>query len=530
MNRDVEQWTVTRASRHDSRGMVAAQHRLAARAGAAILERGGNAIDAAVATGLALGAVEPWMCGLGGSGLMVVWLAGEKRALTLDFQGVLANATRTDDYPVEPDGPSTLMGFPAVTGEANVAGYRSVSVPGAAAGFEHALDRWGTLPLAEVAAPAIALAEHGVAADWFTTLQASLAMDVIERDPVSAGIYLPQGRPLLPESPLVIPGLAATLRRYADTGAEGFYRGGLAGDIVADLAAGGSRIDAADLAGYTVQEADAVASRHRGAGVHTLGPASGGERLRDFLAHVGTAMPRPPERPTPDSWSIYAAALGSAWRAHDRRIGRETEVGSCTSHLSTVDAHGNMVALTHTLLNRFGSGVTLPGTGLLMNNALSYFDPRPGHPTTMAPRKRINASNMCPVIVSRGGEAVLALGASGGNTIVPAVAQIVALMVDFGMTLEQAVNHPRIDASGRGPLRCDPALGHAVLERLGREHALEIAQRLTFPKLYACPTGVAAEAGGYAGMNDPSQPIGAASGPRPMPEPDLPAATVPVRA
>ena len=177
-----------------------------------------------------------------------------------------------------------------------------------------------------------------------------------------------------------------------------------------------------------------------------------------------------------------------------------------------------MVALTHTLLNRFGSAVTLPASGLMMNNAVSYFDPRPGYPTTMAPLMRINASNMCPTIAVREGEAQFAIGASGGNHIMPAVTQVAALMLDFGMDLETAVNMPRVDASDRGSVRVDPALGEAVIAELGRHHALEIAQRLVFPKLYACVSGVSrAEDGRFFGINDPSLPTGGASGPRAFP-------------
>ncbi|MCR9085411.1 MAG: gamma-glutamyltransferase [Rhodobacteraceae bacterium] len=516
MNHDTEQWTVSKSATRHADGMVSAQHILAARAGAAMLEQGGNAVDAAVAAGLALGAVEPWMCGLGGSGLMVIWLAAEKRAVTLDFQGVLAEATSFADYPVDPDLPQTLMGFPTVRDNANVEGYRAITVPGAAAGFDHALYKWGSLPRATVAEPAIALARNGVEATWFTTLQIALASPVLSRDPASRDIYLPGGHPLAPETPMVIPGLADTLARYSAGGAAEFYDGTLAQDIVADLVAGGALISTEDFARYEVLEATAHTHDHRGATAHVMGDVSGGTRLRDFLAYSARHMPTPPDRPTPETWRHYANGLNAAFRAHNARIGRATETGSCTSHLSAADRHGNMVALTHTLLNRFGSGVTLPRTGLLMNNAVSYFDPRPDWPTSMAPTKRINASNMCPAVVTRDEQPAFALGASGGNHIMPAVAQVAALMLDFGMSLEEAMNHPRIDASDRASVRADPALGQAVIDALARDHDLEIAQRLVFPKLYACVSAVAAEAGGWSGLNDPSQPSGGSSGPAPL--------------
>ena len=188
-----------------------------------------------------------------------------------------------------------------------------------------------------------------------------------------------------------------------------------------------------------------------------------------------------------------------------------------------------MVALTYTLLNRFGAAVVLPQTGILMNNAVSYFDPRPGYPTSMAGLKRINASNMCPTVAVRDGEALFAVGASGANHIMPCTTLIAALMLDYGLSLEEAFNHPRIDASDRGSVRADPRLGAAVLEHLGQHFELEVAQRLTFPKLYSCPSGVSREpdSGLCYGINDPSQPVGAAAASAPF---VLPSDTAPASA
>ena len=513
MNRDIEQWQMSKSAAIDTHGMVAAQHSLAAKAGGDVLRRGGNAVDAAIATALALGVVEPWMCGLGGSGLMVVWLAKQQKAYTVDFQGVLAAHTHHEDYPVDVSLPTTLMGFPTVKDSANIRGYRSITVPGAAAGFDHAISRWGTMPLNEVAQPALALAKVGISANWFTTLQCALEAHIIRHDACSKRIFLPNDQPIPPGKRHTPETLHQTLSEFASHGAAGFYRGELAKRLVADLQQGGSQISHEDLANYSVIESAACLHEHRGTVCHTLGDSSGGTRFGDFLNHVSTQLPHPPAKPTPTTWCHYAQALNQAWRSHNARIGRSHERDSCTSHLSTVDSEGNMVALTHTLLNRFGSGVTLPSTGLLMNNAVSYFDPRPGLPTSMEPERRINASNMCPVVGVREGIAQFALGASGGNHIMPAVAQVAALMLDFNMSLSEAMHHPRLDASDRGSVRADPALGDDVLDALSEHHTLEVAQQMVFPKLYACVSGVGTTAQGYTGVNDPSQPLGGASGP-----------------
>jgi gamma-glutamyltranspeptidase/glutathione hydrolase len=517
MNRDVEHWQVSKKAVASEAGVVAAQHHMAAAAGAGMLAAGGNAVDAAVAGAMALGAVEPWMCGLGGSGYMVIWIEAEKRAFVLDFQGMLPAAITGDDYPLDTEVPASIMGFPGVVDRQNEVGYRSITVPGAVRGLSLALERFGRLGLDTVLGPAIQLAERGLPVDWFTTLQVALAMQDLRGDPAASGTYLPNGVPPAPERYLPLGKLPDTLKTLAENGPDDFYRGALAERVAADLQAGGSRIDADDLAAYQVLEHEPLTGNHRGALLHTAGPTSGGPRLIETLAHIAEHLD-PAAGIGAASWKVYADGLNRAWQSHKNRIGRVTEVGSCTSHLSAVDAEGNMVALTYTLLNRFGSCVVLPSTGILMNNAVSYFDPRPGYPTTMTGRKRINASNMCPTIATRNDEAILSIGASGANHIMPCTTQIAALMLDFGLSLEQAMNHPRIDASDRGSIRVEPRLGAEVLEALGKDFELEIAQRLVFPKLYSCPSGVSRDpaSGLCHGLNDPSQPIGGAAAAAPF--------------
>ncbi len=517
MNEAIEQWQVTKKTVASEAGMVAAQHHLAARAGASMLTAEGNAIDAAVAAALALGAVEPWMCGLGGSGYMVIWLAREKRAFAIDFQGTLPESIETADYPLDADVPGSIMGFPGVVGRQNEVGYRSITVPGAVRGLSHALERFGSLGLDTVLEPAIRLAERGLPCDWFTTLQVALAMADLSRDTAARAVYLPHDAPPEPEQFLSLGQLSTTLKAIAEDGPETFYRGPIGEKIAADLKAGGSRIDLDDLDAYQALAFEAPAGRHRDAVLHTAGPTSGGPRLIEALGYVEENLDPAPGL-GPASWKIYADGLDKAWRSHKQRLGRATEIGGCTSHLSAVDAEGNMAALTYTLLNRFGSCVVLPSTGILMNNAVSYFDPRPGFPTTMAGRKRINASNMCPVIATVDNEAMFSIGASGANHIMPAVTQIAALMLDFGLSIEQAISHPRLDASDRGSVRVDPRLGEEIVQALSEHFELEIAQRLVFPKLYACPSGVSRDpaTGLCHGINDPSQPIGGAAAPAPF--------------
>jgi gamma-glutamyltranspeptidase/glutathione hydrolase len=516
MNRNVEQWQVRKPAVVSERGVVAAQHWLAASAGAGILAQGGNAVDAAVACAFALGATEPWMCGLGGSGYLVVWLAETKTAHVIDFQGVLARAIDPADYPLDPRVPDSIMGFPGVVDNRNVAGYGSITLPGAVAGLSQAVGRFGRLSLDTVMTPAIDLADRGLPVDWHATLQIALAMDLLRNDPAAADIYLPKGVPARPEQYLPLGKLAETLRRVAEHGPDGFYQGPIAESMAADLARGGSPITVEDFAAYDAVLHATLVGEHRGATLHTAGETSGGPRLIEALAYVAEHL-APGGQVGAQTWRAYAGGLDRAFRSHKQRLGRAPE-GGCTSHMSAVDTEGNMAALTYTLLNRFGSGVVLPGTGILMNNAVSYFDPRPGLPTTMAGGKRINASNMCPTIAVRDGQALFAVGASGANHIVPCTMQITGLLLDDGLTLEQAFHAPRIDASDRGNIRVNPAAGEAVIADLGRDHDLEIAQLLVYPKLYSCPSGVLRdpETGLNHAMSDPSNPVAGAAAEAPF--------------
>ncbi len=517
MNHDVEQWQVRKAAVDSEAGVVAAQHRLAARAGAAVLHDGGNAVDAAVATAFALGVVEPWMCGIGGAGYLVAWLEADQRAVAIDFQGMLPGDVRLEDYPLDPDVPTSLMGFPGVADNRNVEGYGSILVPGAVAGLGEAVARFGVMGLDRVLAPAIRLAERGLPVDWHATLMIALEARKLAKDPAAAAHYLPDGHPCPPERYLPNEALLATLRAIADDG-PGVVYGGRVGEAMArDLRAGGSRITAADFAAYTVDVFDAAVTEHRGHQVFTAGPTSGGVRLGEALAHVEAHLDQARGLGA-HTYATYATALDRAFLAHERRLGRAAPDGGCTSHLSVVDAEGNMVALTYTLLNRFGSGVMLPSTGVLMNNSVSYFDPRPGFPTTMQPHLKINASNMCPTVVAKDGKARFAVGASGANHIVPCTFQLTALLLDYGLDLQTAFHTPRIDAANRGSWRVDPRVGAEVLAELSALHELEVAQLLVFPKLYACPAGVTRDpsTGRCTGIADVSSPIAGAAASDPL--------------
>ena len=510
MNHNIEQWEIKKRAVPSARGVVAAQNWMAAASGADILSKGGNAIDAAVACAFALNVVEPWMCGMGGSGYMVIWLADESRAIALDFQGMLPNSIDTDDYPLDPNVPDAIMGFPGVAENANVVGYKAIAVPGAVAGLSAALKHHGRLDFDRVLLPAIQLAERGVPIDWHATMHVALEAADLAKFPATAELYLPGGFPPQPERYLPLDRLTRTLKALAQDGPDEFYKGRIAEKIVADLQDGGSRIDADDLASYEPLFIKPLTGTHRDATLYTPGETSGGLRLNEALQYIeeNLDLSKPVGGHT---YVTYATALNQAFKNHEKRLGRINKTG-CTSHMSTVDADGNMVALTYTLLNRFGSKVILPKTGILMNNSVSYFDPRPNFPTSMAARKRINASNMCPTVCVQDGQALFAVGASGANHIVPCTLQISAFLLDYGLSLEETFNLPRIDADGSQTIRVDPAIGKKTMEKLSKTFQLEIAQNLVFPKLYSCPSGVWRDpkTGTVFGISDKANPVAGA--------------------
>ncbi len=497
------------------KGMVVSQSRDAALAGVAILEAGGNAVDAAVGTALALAAVEPWNSGLGGIGFAVLHRAGERQADTIDFGPVAPAGLRPEDYPLTGGSKQDLFTWPGVVGDVNVHGPLSLAVPSAVAGYAFLHGRWGTLPLSEVAAPAVALAKRGLPQDWFTTLKIAAAASVLRLYPSTAAIYLPDGLPPVPPyqgPPAFLPldRLAGTLDWLAHAGLRDFYQGDVAAALAADFAALGSVLTAGDLrrCEATVRPAAEVGWH----GGHTIQLAAGLTAAPTF-AHVLEAMRGQKRREAPDAawFSALARAMQAAYSERLERLG-ETEpqaAESCTTHISVCDAAGTAVAMTTTLLSSMGSRLVMPQTGVLMNNGVMWFDPRPNQPNSAAPGKR-PLTNMCPVVVRKDGAPVLVAGASGGRRIMAAVAQMLAFTLDFGMDAAAAAHHPRIDVSDPVGVNADARLPQAVIEALRADGPVELLEHSILPVQFACPNLILLRDGERCGISDVMSPWSAA--------------------
>jgi gamma-glutamyltranspeptidase / glutathione hydrolase len=480
--------------------VVAAKHILAAHAGAEMLERGGNAVDAAVATAFTAGVVEPWMSGLGGGGYMVIQPASDQPPWVVDYAVVSPRAAREDMWEIVEGRSTGLFPWPMVKDDANHQGWRSVAVPGVAAGLGLALERFGTLDLPTVLAPAIHAAANGFPVSWHATLRIAVEAPILAAYPETARTFLPNGYPLvapssneLPPILIVQPGLADTLERLAHQGVADLYQGETARRLVAASRAGGGLLSEEDLASYRASVVPALTVGYRGWRVGASGGPAGGVTLARVLetfaptGRFGSA----------DYLFEFVMATRAAFEDRYAYLGDVAEpVGTSTTHLATTDEDGMVVSCTQTLLSAFGSRVTAGGTGILLNNGMYWFDPRPERANSASPSKKPLA-NMAPLVaMGPGGWPRLGLGSSGGRRIISANIQMLLATVDGGLSLAEALSAPRIDASGPRIL-ADNRLAADVLEDLAARGLDVVAvEESPYPRHFGSPAGVAAYADG----------------------------------
>ena len=496
MTEKPEHWVVRKPAVASRGGVVATQHQAASEVGARVLADGGNAVDAAVATSLALAAVEPWMSGLGGGGYMLVRPGGGDRTWAVSFGMVAPGALDPADYPLSGEAGADMFGWPAVKEDRNMRGPLAVAVPGQIAGLGLAHDHFGSFAWSDLVAPACRLAEQGMEVDWHATVAIAASAPELAQDSGCAATYLadgfPHATPWTGDAPRIRLGrLAETLRRLAEAGPEDFYRGEIASAIGADMAALGGRLSAADLAGYEAQVEEIHPRVYRSARVWAAPGLTAGPTLIDVLNRLSVSLDPGAAPPGGETYAAYAEALQAAYTERLQGMGEGTgaEPASCTSHLGVADRDGTVVALTQTLLSPFGAKVMLPQTGIVMNNGIMWFDPQPGKPNSIAPGKR-PLSNMCPTVVELADGRRAALGASGGRRILPAVAQLLSFLADFGMSPDDAAHCPRINVDGPDLVEADARLSAEALAMLQDRFALDVRPLGVHPTAYACPNAV----------------------------------------
>ena len=515
-----QNWIAAKPPGRGRRGIVVSQVRSAAEAGVAILDAGGNAVDAAVATALALATVEPWNSGLGGIGFALLHRAGQPTAEVIDFGPVAPAQLDPAAFKMTGRIKRDLFAWPEVRDDANIHGPLSFAIPSSTAGYEHMHSTWGKLPLAEVIAPAIALAKRGLPQDWYTTLKLATSAAVLRRYPESARIYLPDGLP--PVAPYQgSPGffrqgaLADTLEQLGRHGLRDQYEGDIASAIIADVQAMGGALSADDLRRCRARVRPATEFPWRGQTLQLAGGLTAAPTMMRVLQQMPSAAPAgQPDANWPDAnWYVaFARAMKQAYKERLQGLGDADPLAaeSCTTHLSVCDEQGTMVAMTTTLLSSMGSRVVLPRSGILMNNGIMWFDPRPGQPNSIAGGKR-PLSNMSPVILRDDAGPVLAAGASGGRRILAAVTQMLAFITDFAMSPEQAAHHPRIDVSDPDYLSADRRLPAEVIDALAADGPTEVVEHGVMPINFACPNFIVAQPdGNRTGISDAASPWSAA--------------------
>ncbi len=469
-------------------GMVCAAQPEAVEAGVEVLRSGGNAVDAAVAAALVQTAVDPQMCGIAGFGVMQVYQPRAGVHACLDFYARAPQAAAADMWADKVLGQAQDgFGF-FVEGRVNELGYGAIATPQTLRALDTALGRWGNRRLGELIELAIPYAQDGfmvrphVAAYWALVPTESRAphQDMLSHLPATRKIYLkPDGGVRAVGEVLANPDMAATYRRIAAAGVEDFYRGEIAGRIVADMAAHGGLLDARDLALCGAEESRPLWGSYRGYRVATVPPPGGGLQLiemlnilepfdlaalghnsPDYVATVAEAMKigavdRESHLADPKFLEVPVERLTSKAYAADLadRIsrGEKTRVPRLgpghpadTTQVCVVDGAGACVSLTHSL--GVASGVVTEGLGFMYNGAMGAFDPRPGRAASIAPGKA-RASTMVPTILFKDDRPVLVVGAPGGTYITPGVLQAILNVVDFGMTALEAVSAPRFCAT-----------------------------------------------------------------------------------
>lgn len=497
-------------------GVVAAQHRLAAEAGAEVLRAGGDAVDAAVATSFAIGVLEPWMSGPTGGGAMMLWRADKGEAIALNHGMRSPAGLRVEDFPLSGAGiAGDLFPWEQVVGDVNIQGPKAIAVPGVVDGLGQVHARYGRMPWADLLAPAIAHAREGMLVDWYAALIIASATRALAADPDAAALFLEDGQwptisgwTALAEKRLDQSRMADSLETLARDGARALYDGDLGAAMAQDVQNKGGYLSREDLAAYRASIEAPLSVSYRDARFHVLDGLTAGPTFAHAMAEVGKRNLADP----PAAYAAYAGALKSAYAARLIGMGDSGESPKspgCTTHFSVVDKFGNMVSQTQTLLSIFGSRVVSPSTGFLMNNGVMWFDPVQGRSNSLAPDKRC-LMNVCPIIGETRNRR-FAFGASGGRKIVSAMTQMASLATDFGMDIEEVFHHPRIDVSGGPKLVADETLSPDVLARLRQDHEVVTAPRTVFPYAFACPAGVMRDGDMNSGCTEIMSPWGDAA-------------------
>ncbi|MEL7041775.1 MAG: gamma-glutamyltransferase [Pseudomonadota bacterium] len=532
-------------------GIVVAEEELAAKIGADILEQGGNAIDAAVATGFALAVTYPAAGNIGGGGFLVYYHAETEETIALDYRET-APATAHRDLYLDENGD--------VDNDRIRYSHQGAGIPGTVAGLLLIQERYGTLTRQQVLAPAIKLAEEGYPLRYYAVAGLEADKEHLTRDPDSAALFFKEdGGSYLPGEVWKNPDLANVLKAVSEHGRDGFYKGWVADAIADDMAANGGLITREDLANYEPKFREPVTGTYRGYTIVSMPPpSSGGVHLIQMLNMLETRSPyrssgedaeqlhllaeimrrayadRAVHLGDPDYVSVPLDALISKDYANARvaeiesdRASLSSEVGEGdpapyeshqTTHYSVIDRSGSMVANTYTLNLSYGTGIVVPGTGMLLNNEMDDFSAAPGQPNyfglvgdeknAILPGKR-PLSSMTPTLVFKDGEPVMTVGSIGGSRIITSVLSVILNVIDRDMNIADAIVTPRIHHQWLpDKISFEPGLSEDTKLKLeAKGHTVEAFD------WYARASGAIHLDGWFYGFADPRTPGGGACTP-----------------
>jgi gamma-glutamyltranspeptidase/glutathione hydrolase len=465
-------------------GMVVSAHYLASQIGVEVLKKGGNAIDAAIATGFALAVTYPAAGNIGGGGFMLVYLS-DGRVTAFDFREKAPAAAHARMY---------LDANGQYIEDLNHEGYLAIGVPGTVAGFFMAHEKFGSKPMRELIAPSIQLAEKGFPVTWGLYDDFKEYAPIFKKYPASAKAFLKNGEAIYgPGEIWRQPDLAQTLRRIQKYGRDGFYKGETARLLAVDMQKNGGLITEADLANYAAKERQPLHGTYRGYDVYSMcPPSSGGVALIEMLNILEGFNLREAGHNSALHLHLLAEAMRRAYADRARHLGDpdfnpDTPIAQLTSksyaeqlrrsislnqaspsdpfafsdiyestettHYSVIDPAGNAVVVTYTLEDSYGSKIVAEGTGFLLNNEMGDFNPWPDHtdstgmigtpPNLVAPGKRM-LSSMTPTIVAKDGKPFLLIGSPGGRRIINIVLQVIMNVIDFDMDIAEAIAAPRM--------------------------------------------------------------------------------------
>ncbi len=471
----------------DDKGMVVSQRMIASEVGAEILKKGGNAVDAAVATGLALAVVLPRAGNLGGGGFMVVYLKEEDKTIAIDYREKAPSAATRDLFLDENgDYDRKKAQFSLL----------SAGVPGSVAGFHHALTNYGTLSWQEVLEPAIRLAEKGfvIPHDLANTLASKRYRERLSSNPAAAKVFFKEDKGLYSAGEILIQkDLASTLREISKNGPDAFYSGKIAQLIVEEMERNGGLITLEDLKNYNVAERQPLVGSYKGYEIVSMPPSSsGGTHLIQMLNMLEEFPVKEMGFGSADTIHILAEVMKRAYADRSKYLGdsdfykvpssltskkyaislnkdisldkvtpsEDVSPGDPypyespdTTHFSVMDSYGNAVSNTYTLNFSYGSGLMIPGTGMLINNEMDDFSSKPGTPNgygllgseanAIEGNKR-PLSSMTPTIIFKDQKPYMVFGSPGGSRIITTVLQVALNVMEHEMNIAQAVHSPRI--------------------------------------------------------------------------------------